>query len=225
MHLMIADFGSSKILPEGYNYDEIQEEIDRIRAENENDSEIEGPNDRRQRCASFVGTAQYVSPEILKGNAAHLSTDLWAYGCIIYQMIAGQPPFRGATEYLIFQKILSGEISFPDGFDADAKDLVRKLLRFNPKDRLGSNDPNESRYSSIRSHPFFEVINWDDNLYQQKPPNMTLAESPEVQSRADEFNDEPGLGEKQIRKILQREFGSSESGENFQTSSTCKFGL
>lgn len=225
MHLMIADFGSSKILPEDYDYDAVQEEIDQIRAEVENDSDSEAPNARRKRRASFVGTAQYVSPEILKGNAAHLSTDLWAFGCIIYQMISGQTLFRGATEYLIFQKILNGEYSFPDEFDAHAKDLVSKLLRFNPKDRLGSEDSNENRYYSIRSHPFFEGINWDDNLYQQKPPDMQLANNLEVESRLEDFNEEPGLGEKQLRRILQMEFGSSESGENFQTSSTCKLDL
>lgn len=225
---MVADFGSSKILTEDYDYDAVQEEIEQIRAEVENDSDIESPNERRtqKRRASFVGTAQYVSPEILKGNAAHLSTDLWAFGCIIYQMISGQPPFRGATEYLIFQKILNGEHSFPDGFDAHAKDLVSRLLRFNPKDRLGSDDSNENRYYSIRGHSFFEGINWDDNLYRQTPPDMRIPNSVEAESRLEDFNEEPGLGPEQLRRILQMEFGSSESGDNFQTSSsTCKLDL
>lgn len=220
-----ADFGSSKILPDDYDYDAVQKEIEEIRAEVENDSDSGKPNERRKRRASFVGTAQYVSPEILKGNAAHLSIDLWAFGCIIYQMISGQPPFRGATEYLIFQKILNGECSFPDEFDTHAKDLVLKLLRFNPKERLGSEDSNENRYLSIRSHPFFEGINWKDDLFRQKPPDMKLLNSLEVESRLEDFNVEPGLGEKQLRRILQMEFGSSESDNNFQTSSTCKLDL
>ena len=56
------------------------------------------------------------------------SSDLWAVGCIIYQMIAGRFPFQGMSEYLTWQKIKSLEYSFPDGFDEDAKDLVQKLL-------------------------------------------------------------------------------------------------
>lgn len=48
----------------------------------------------RERKNSFVGTAQYVSPELLTDKRASPSSDLWAFGCIIYQMISGLPPFR-----------------------------------------------------------------------------------------------------------------------------------
>lgn len=48
----------------------------------------------RERKNSFVGTAQYVSPELLTDKSASYSSDLWALGCIIYQMISGLPPFR-----------------------------------------------------------------------------------------------------------------------------------
>ena len=230
MHLMVADFGSSKILPEDYDPDLVQEEIERIRAEISNDSDDESANERPRnaprRRASFVGTAQYVSPEILKGNAANLSTDLWSFGCIIYQMITGAPPFRGGTEYLIFQKILNGDFNFPEGFDASASDLISKLLRFNPKDRLGSDDKPEERYQSIRNHPFFDSISWNENLYRQTPPEMNKPQNcHEDDSTQNEYriddDIEPGLGPTQLRRILQMEFGSPESDKQ-SSSSSCK---
>ena len=52
------------------------------------------------------------------------SSDIWAFGCILYQFLVGRPPFRGATDYLTFQKILKKEMDFPDGFDEDARALV-----------------------------------------------------------------------------------------------------
>lgn len=56
------------------------------------------------------------------------SSDLWAIGCIIYQMIAGRFAFQGLSEYLTLQKVKQMDYSFPDGFDEHAKDLVQKLL-------------------------------------------------------------------------------------------------
>jgi 3-phosphoinositide dependent protein kinase-1 len=53
---------------------------------------------------------------------------VWAYGCIVYQLIVGKPPFRGATDYLTFQKILRRDMSFPEGFDVDARALVELTL-------------------------------------------------------------------------------------------------
>ncbi|EXX77803.1 Pkh1p [Rhizophagus irregularis DAOM 197198w] len=92
MHVKVTDFGTAKILEQN--------------AEGEEDD----------RANSFVGTAEYVSPELLKEKAACKSSDFWALGCIIYQLIAGRPPFKGANEYRTFQKIVNLEYSFPDGF-------------------------------------------------------------------------------------------------------------
>lgn len=139
-HILITDFGSAKIL-------------------STNDSRNEEENNRRRKN-SFVGTAQYVSPELLKASEAVFASDLWALGCIIYQMVSGLPPFRAGSEYLIFQKILKLEYEFPEGFDQTAKDLVEKLLVINPSKRLGATDVEP--YTSIRQHEFFSDIDWDN---------------------------------------------------------------
>lgn len=152
MHTLIADFGSAKIITEGSV---------------SHDTEF---NMHRKRTNSFVGTAQYVSPEILTGQYTTKSVDLWALGCIIYQMISGLPPFRAGTEYLIFQKILKLDLTFPDGFDETAKDLVEKLLQIDPTQRLGMDDEPDC-YKSIRAHPFFDGIKWE-GLRQQTPPTI-----------------------------------------------------
>lgn len=78
MHVKVADFGCSKILEQPDNVDK----------------SILNENSPRQRSNSFVGTAQYVSPELLTEKTISPCSDLWALGCIIYQMIAGLPPFR-----------------------------------------------------------------------------------------------------------------------------------
>lgn len=159
-HILITDFGSAKIMAKERNEESSQEES-------------------RRRKYSFVGTAQYVSPELLNDTESSFASDLWAYGCIIFQMVCGLAPFRAGSEYLIFQKILKLEYEFPEGFDRVAKDLVEKLLVLCPNKRLGASD--DVPYVSIRSHEFFKGVNWDDLGPPPKVPSVEATpEKPQV---------------------------------------------
>lgn len=219
MHTLIADFGSAKMIEADVSRPDMASEPEAKKfSETENSHPRLGQNSRYQRGRknSFVGTAQYVSPEILKGQASTAANDLWALGCIIYQMVSGLPPFRGGSEYLIFQSILKKEMSYPEGFDPVARDLVEKLLVLEPSERIGAKDQN--RYESIRSHPFFAGIDWT-NLHEQEPPKiyphlpgLEQNELPPVYCVPDHL--EPGLGEKQLTRLLGLDLGTpSESVE------------
>jgi 3-phosphoinositide dependent protein kinase-1 len=216
LHILVADFGSAKI----FTAEEIAKQRllrmdNRLQATNENEDDNPG-----NRTRSFVGTAQYVSPEILKGLPTSRATDLWALGCIIYQMISGLPSFCAPTEYLIFQKILKLDLKFPDGFDATAQDLVQKLLRYEPHTRIGSRDAGDT-YTSIRSHPFFNGISFE-TIHNQPPPPILASSSQSVSSGSstDESDCEldhrlqetvePGLGDKQLKRLISIELGRKE---------------
>ena len=92
MHILLTDFGSAKIISSEGDFDGGNEAVEAG----------DGGGGRRN---SFVGTAQYVSPEILTNSGSSKASDLWALGCIIYQMVTGIPPFQAQNEYLIFQKV------------------------------------------------------------------------------------------------------------------------
>ncbi|KAG9316178.1 kinase-like protein [Chiua virens] len=121
-----------------------------------------------ERANSFVGTAQYVSPELLESTETSKSSDLWSLGCIVFQMIAGRFAFQGLSEYLTWQKIKSLDYSFPECFDEDAKDFVSKLLVRDPQQRLGASRTPSSP-SPLRAHPFLASINWS-TLWTDPPP-------------------------------------------------------
>ncbi|GLC47419.1 hypothetical protein PLESTB_000543000 [Pleodorina starrii] len=131
----------------------------------------------KNRATSFVGTAEYVSPEVLLNQPLSYPADLWALGCLLYQMIVGRPPFKAASEYLTFQKVTDRDFSYPeeptaaevaaaasDDDDApgpvvyppDARDLTERLLVMEPSARIGADD-----ISELKSHPFFAGIDWD----------------------------------------------------------------
>ena len=62
---------------------------------------------------TFLGTAEYLSPEVLNDELVGPETDLWALGCILYEMFIGISPFKEKTEYLIFRKIQDRNINYP----------------------------------------------------------------------------------------------------------------
>lgn len=68
----------------------------------------------RKKRNTFVGTAEYVSPEVLNDEQIGPECDLWALGCIIYRFMVGKTPFKDKTEYLIFENIKKNKIKFPE---------------------------------------------------------------------------------------------------------------
>lgn len=134
----------------------------------------------RERANSFVGTAEYVSPELLGGKAAAEASDSWAFGCVLYQMIAGRPPFKGANEYQTFQKIIKREFEYPEDFPPDARDLVDRLLVLDPEKRLGF----QGGVEEIKKHAFFSEVDFNTiwsipapsistGIYQRPAPSIT----------------------------------------------------
>lgn len=200
MHVVVTDFGSAKIIRPA--------ESPESKKDSGGEDEKEGGEEKsRRRRMSFVGTAQYVSPELLTDKSVSRASDLWALGCIIYQMVSGLPPFRAGSEYLIFQKIINLEYEFPEGFDSDAKDLVEKLLVLDPAERLGAADLGD-RYTSIRKHRLFAGVDWDTLRDSCPPPiypylpGRAAEESINNQYRVPDHL-EPGLGDLQLRRLLE----------------------
>ena len=120
---------------------------------------------------TFVGTAQYVSPEMLNNQDTCLASDLWALGCIVYQIFSGKLLFNGDSEYLTFQLITTEPVvlSVPSFFPPVAEKLVRDLVKTIPGERLGVLADGTIDYGVIRSQPLFASIDWD-NLHKSAPP-------------------------------------------------------
>eukprot|EP01039_Chlorochromonas_danica_P000764 gene764-829_t len=88
------------------------------------------------------GTPGYVAPEILKGIAYGKEVDMWSVGVILYILLCGFPPFYDDNNKKLFAQIVNANYSFPDPYwtniSATAKDLVRKLLVVDPRQRLSA---------------------------------------------------------------------------------------
>ncbi|KAG0475482.1 hypothetical protein HPP92_015168 [Vanilla planifolia] len=97
------------------------------------------------RSLSFVGTHEYVAPEVAAGGSHGSAVDWWAYGVFLYELLHGLTPFAGPTNEAILRNILKQPLAFPTssatGADiASARDLIAGLLARDPAKRLGSRE-------------------------------------------------------------------------------------
>lgn len=148
--LMITDFGAA---------------MSTHCVDNKNNNSNDSIDEPVTSASSFVGTAEYVSPELLLHNQCSFGSDIWALGCMIFQFFEGHPPFRGENELKTFEKIVSldylwnGSQSVIDsrikrGIPSVVISLVKMILVIDTKERLSLNN--------IKSNPWFSDVNWKD---------------------------------------------------------------
>ncbi|XP_070102712.1 microtubule-associated serine/threonine-protein kinase 3 isoform X2 [Equus przewalskii] len=143
-HIKLTDFGLSKIglmsmatnLYEGHIEKDTREFVD------------------KQVC----GTPEYIAPEVIFRQGYGKPVDWWAMGVVLYEFLVGCVPFFGDTPEELFGQVVSDEIMWPEGDEAlpaDAQDLITRLLRQSPLDRLGTGGAHE-----VKLHPFFRALDW-----------------------------------------------------------------
>ncbi|KAK1265710.1 Phototropin-1 [Acorus gramineus] len=107
---------------------------------------------------SFVGTEEYIAPEIITGAGHTSAVDWWALGILLYEMFYGYTPFRGKTRQKTFAYILQKDLKFPGSIPVSlpARQLMYRLLHRDPRNRLASKEG----ANEIKKHPFFHDVNW-----------------------------------------------------------------
>jgi len=137
-------------------------------------------------CKSLAGTIDFMAPEVLLGNEYGMAVDWWSLGALGYDLLTGSPPFAGNNHRKIEENILRKKVAMPYYLSQDAKDLLTRFLRKEPKKRLGFNMPKDMH--TIRAHRFFRKLNWKKlEARELEPPIIPLITDPEL---AENFSDE-----------------------------------
>lgn len=133
-----------------------------------------------QQFNSFVGTEEYIAPEVITGYGHSSAVDWWTFGILIFEMLFGYTPFKGKTQSETFSHILHKKLEFPPDVPVskNCKDLIKKLLVPDQKKRLG----HKHGAADIKEHPFFKGINWA-LIRNEKPPII-----PEIKDKYDTSN-------------------------------------
>jgi len=123
------------------------------------------------RTNSFVGTEEYIAPEVIRGKGHTVAVDWWTLGILIFEMLFGTTPFKGSNRNQTFSNILKSDVIFPDTqqISSNCKNLIKKLLIKDENKRLGS----KLGASDIKNHVFFKNLQWA-LLRNQKPPMIPV---------------------------------------------------
>ena len=139
---------------------------------------------------TICGTVQYLAPEILGGEGYNGAVDWWSLGCIMYEMLVGRFPFRFQKDGKINIDVYKKPVRYPSYINDKAKDLISKFLEIDPNKRLGSA---ENGWEDVKSHPYFEDVDWD----KAKEKKLTPPFFPKIDNEEDikyfekTFTDEP----------------------------------
>eukprot|EP00515_Schizochytrium_aggregatum_P006976 CAMPEP_0202077576 /NCGR_PEP_ID=MMETSP0964-20121228/5451_1 /ASSEMBLY_ACC=CAM_ASM_000500 /TAXON_ID=4773 /ORGANISM="Schizochytrium aggregatum, Strain ATCC28209" /LENGTH=857 /DNA_ID=CAMNT_0048644857 /DNA_START=51 /DNA_END=2624 /DNA_ORIENTATION=+ len=119
----------------------------------------------------FVGTPEYMSPEAIAAKADPTPVlDVWAAGATMFQLHSGRIPFKGSSPYLTFLKTKALRYTMPKYFSPALRDLLRGMFKEEPSERIGASD----EYVSLKEHPYFEGINFEELLSRPRRPVPSL---------------------------------------------------
>ncbi|KAK1321850.1 Protein kinase G11A [Acorus calamus] len=110
------------------------------------------------RSMSFVGTHEYLAPEIIRGEGHGSAVDWWTFGIFLYELMHGATPFKGSGNRATLFNVVGQPLRFPDApvVSLVARDLIRGLLVKDPQRRIAY----RRGATEIKQHPFFEGVNW-----------------------------------------------------------------
>ncbi|XP_050304755.1 G protein-coupled receptor kinase 2 [Anthonomus grandis grandis] len=132
-HVRISDLGLAIVLPEG------------------------------ESVRGRVGTVGYMAPEVIDNERYSFSPDWFSFGCLVYEMIEGQAPFRARREKVkreeVDRRVKSEPERYSNKFSEDSKSFCQQLLTKSPVDRLGGKADRHGALL-VKQHPFFQSINW-----------------------------------------------------------------
>ncbi|KAH8018947.1 hypothetical protein HPB51_014013 [Rhipicephalus microplus] len=119
--------------------------------------------DEHEGVRGRVGTVGYMAPEVIDNERYTYSPDWFSLGCLLYEMLEGQAPFRARKEKVkreeVERRVKEEREKYSAKFSEEAKDCCQQLLAKSPASRLGCQEGRAGALQ-VKRHPFFKSLNW-----------------------------------------------------------------
>jgi len=104
---------------------------------------VHAPHSRR---STLCGTLDYLSPEMIEGKQHDEAVDRWSLGVLLYEFLVGRPPFEAEDERETTARIAQVQLDLPSQLSEEAKDLLSRLLVYDPKQRMSLEEVKASSF-------------------------------------------------------------------------------
>ncbi|KAG5181365.1 cGMP-dependent protein kinase [Tribonema minus] len=135
---------------------------------------------------TICGTPDYLAPEIILNEGHDSAVDYWALGVLMFEMVAGTPPFYADDPMATYEKILGNNLHIPDYFSKNLRDILHKLLKSNKTKRLGKT---RGGAGAVMKHKWYSGFNWDALMAKELTPPI----QPDIKDPLDPANYDPGM--------------------------------
>lgn len=154
------------------------------------------------KAFTLCGTPEYLAPELVLAKGHTKAVDYWAFGVLLYEMVAGYSPYADANmdQVVICKNIVHGKLSFPKSFNSDLKDLIKRLLARDINQRLGNL---KAGCDDITNHKWFKSIEFSLLLKLGiEAPWVPAIKSQTDMSNFDPYDEEGDVPEKENSKKI-----------------------